>query len=154
MELKIIRKYKKDKYTIGNLYINGTWFSNTLEDKDRQLFQSMPEEYIQQHKIYGETAIPYGRYEVTLNIQSPKYKDRKQYEKCKGYLPRLLNVPGFSGILIHVGNDNKDTAGCILVGFNKIKGKVVESTATFWKLYDILKEASDKGEKIFITITD
>lgn len=154
MELRLERKWKKDTYTIGNLYINGVWFCNTVEDKDRQLYQSMPEDYIRQQKVYGETAIPYGRYEVTMKVQSPKYKDKKQYAKCKGYIPRLLDVPCFSGILIHIGNTAADSLGCILVGLNKVKGKVVESTATFWKLYDILKEADDRGERIYLNITD
>ena len=49
-------------------------------------------------KVYAETAIPYGTYDITLKIQSPKYKDRAQYKFCDGYLPRLLNVPEFDGI--------------------------------------------------------
>ena len=154
MELRLERKYKKETYTIGNLYINGKWFCNTIEDKDRNLYQGMPVDYIRQEKVYSETAIPYGRYEVTLKVQSPKFSKTAKYERCKGYLPRLLDVPAFEGVLIHIGNSANQSAGCILVGLNKVKGKVVESTETFWKLYDILKKASDEGEKIFINITD
>ncbi len=153
MELHLERKYRKDTYTIGNLYVNGEWLCNTLEDKDRKLYQGMSEELIMQQKVYGETAIPYGRYEITLKVQSPRYKDKKQYAKCQGYVPRLLNVPCFSGILIHIGNSNADTSGCILVGLNTIKGKVMDSTKTFWKLYEILSKVP-KGEKIYINITD
>lgn len=152
MELTVVRKYPKEKYTISNLYINGVWFCNILEDKDRGLYQGMSEEIIKQIKVPTQTAIPYGRYRVTLKIQSPKYSKRKQYAKCNGYLPRLLDVPGFDGILIHIGNTAEDSAGCLLVGLNKAKGKVLESTTTFWKLYDILKQAEDKGEKIWINI--
>ena len=92
MELRLERKYKKDTYTIGNLYVNGTWFCNTIEDKDRKLYQGMPVDYIRQEKIYSETAIPYGRYEITLKVQSPKFSKTAKYERCKGYLPRLLDV--------------------------------------------------------------
>ena len=122
MELRLERKYKKEKYTIGNLYINGKWFCNTMEDKDRGLYQAMPVDYIRQQKVYAETAIPYGRYEVTLKVQSPKFSKQIKYEKCKGYLPRLLDVPAFDGILIHIGNTAESSAGCILVGINKVKG--------------------------------
>lgn len=152
MELTLIRKYPKETYTIGQLYIDGKFFCNTCEDKNRELYQGMSLEEIKKIKVYSETAIPYGRYQITLKIQSPKFSRKKQYEKCKGYLPRLLNVPGFEGILIHIGNSAKNSAGCLLVGLNKEKGKVLQSTETFWKLYEILKQADDRGEKIWITI--
>ena len=103
-------------------------------------------------KVYAETAIPYGTYDITLKVQSPKYKDKAQYKFCDGYLPRLLDVPHFDGILIHIGNTAKDSAGCILVGENKEVGKVLNSTATFRKVYEILKAASDRGEPIKIEI--
>lgn len=152
MELTLHRKWKKDGYSIGILYVDGVRFCDTLEDTDRGLDQSMTTKEIEEKKVYGETAIPYGRYEITMKVQSPKYKAYKQYQKCKGYLPRLKNVKGYSGVLIHIGNWPKDSAGCILVGKNEVKGAVVNSTYWFWKLYDILKAASDKGEKIWITI--
>lgn len=152
MELTLHRKWKKDDYSIGLLYVDGVFLCNTLEDTDRGIDQSMTTKEIEEKKVYGETAIPYGRYEITMKVQSPKYKTYKQYQKCKGYLPRLKNVKGYSGVLIHIGNWPKDTCGCILVGKNEVKGAVVNSTTYFWKLYDLLKAASDRGEKIWITI--
>ena len=89
---------------------------------------------------------------MTLKVQSPKYKGKKQYEKCDAYIPRLENVPGFDGILVHIGNYAKDSYGCILVGENKTKGAVVNSTIWFWKLYDILKKADDEGKDIYLTV--
>jgi hypothetical protein len=152
MEITLHRKYPKDSYTIGNLYINGVWFCNTIEDKDRKLYQGMDKETISQIKVYAETAIPYGRYRVTLNVQSPKFSTYKKYAFCKGYLPRLLDVPGFDGILIHIGNRATQSAGCILVGVNREKGKVLDSEKTFRALYQILDEANKKGEQIWINI--
>jgi len=148
MELKLIRRWKKAGYTIGELYVDGVWFSNTLEDRDRGLTQDMPLSEIKKRKVPNETAIPTGVYEVTLKTQSQKFKDKINYQFCKGYLPRLKNVPGYSGILIHIGNWASDSAGCILVGENKVKGGVVNSVATFQRLYKILQEA----DKITITI--
>ena len=90
-----------------------------------------------------------------MNTISPKYnqdKYKKQYGSINGKLPRLLNVPGFEGILIHIGNYPKDTEGCLLVGKNTQKGAVMNSTETFNKLYPILKKAFDEGEEIKITI--
>ena len=58
-------------------------------------------------------------------------------------LPRLVNVPGYEGVLIHVGNTADDTSGCLLVGRNKVVGKVTESTATFVELMNILRDDSN-----------
>ena len=87
-----------------------------------------------------------------MNVQSPKFKNRAAYKFCKGYLPKLLNVKGFDGILIHIGNTAVSSAGCILVGQNKAVGQVLNSTETFRKLYGILDEANKRGEKITIKI--
>ena len=146
MKLKLDRYYKGPNYTIGRLYIDGKYFCDTLEDVDRGLLQSMSLEEINSLKVYGETAIPRGTYKITLDVQSPKYKNRSQYKFCKGYLPRLLNVIGYDGILINIGNYIKDKYGCILVGENKVKGQVINSTATFKRLYNILITSKDDLE--------
>ena len=135
MELKLDRKYKKQNYTIGDLYINSQWFCNTIEDKVRILNSF-------EDKVYGETAIPEGRYKVLVTY-SPKFKR---------YLPELINTPFFKNIRIHSGNTEKDSEGCIIVGENKVKGKVVNSKATLDRLMNILLPASQRGEEIFITI--
>lgn len=152
MKLRLKRVACKTQYTIGNLYVDGSYFCDTLEDKDRGLDDGMTAERIKAVKIAQETAIPTGTYGVTMNVQSPRFKNKTQYAFCKGYLPRLLNVKGFDGILIHIGNTQKDSAGCILVGENKVVGQVINSTATFKKLYGVLDTANKKGEKISITV--
>lgn len=153
MEIKVDRKWKKDTYTIGNLYINGKLFCNTLEDKDRGLKQTDSLVSIQQRKVYGETAIPVGQYEIAMNIVSPKYSAVKWYKDlCNGKVPRLLNVPGFEGVLMHTGNTALDSYGCLLIGKNTIKGKITQSKDTFKELYKEMKIAYDKGERIYITI--
>ena len=139
MEILLIRKYKKPTYTVGNLYINGKWIANTLEDVDRNLDSSMSVEQIKTIKKPHITAIPTGTYQVTLNVVSPRFGSRKFYkEVCNGKVPRLLNVKGFDGVLIHSGNKAKDTDGCILVGQNKVVGQVINSQATFRELYKLL----------------
>lgn len=117
MKLKIDRTYKKEKYTIGSLYVDGVFFCNTLEDTDRGLDESTTALEIADKKIAGQTAIPTGTYKVAMDIYSPKYGKRDYYKHfCGGYLPRLLNVKGFNGILIHRGVHQDHTEGCILVG--------------------------------------
>lgn len=152
MELKLKRIALKNTYTIGKLYINDTYFCDTIEDKVRDLNKDGDLNDIGEGKIPSITAIPYGKYEITLKIQSPKYSLKSNYSWCRGYLPRLINVPHFEGILIHAGNTADDSAGCILVGENKVKGQVINSMVTLKKLYPILKEASDRNEKIWIKI--
>ena len=117
MKIKLERKYKKEKYTIGNLYIDGVFFCNTLEDVDRGLTSETTALEIADKKVYGETAIPTGTYKIAMDIYSPKFGKKEYYKNfCGGYLPRLLNVKGFTGILIHRGVDQTNTAGCLLVG--------------------------------------
>ena len=149
MELELKRIFKGTSYTIGNLLIDGKYFCDTLEDTDRNLSSSMKLEDINNIKQKSITAIPTGRYKITLSVQSPKFKSYKQYDFCKGYLPRLLNIPGYDGVLIHIGNKPEDTDGCILVGKNTIKGQVTNSTQTFKELYDKLKQSK---EDIYITV--
>ena len=141
MKLLLERKYLKEDYCIGRLCINGTFFCNTLEDKVRDINKNGTFD-CGEFKISGHTAIPYGEYEVIVNY-SPKFKRE---------LPRLLNVPHFEGILIHRGNTNKESSGCILVGENTKKGMVLNSTKYEYELLKILKEAQTKKEKITIKI--
>lgn len=135
LNIRIDRIAKKSTYTIGKLYLNGVYFCDTLEDTDRGLVQGMPLQKIKDLKIKGATAIPKGKYKVTMNVVSPRFSKRATYQFCQGKLPRLLNVDGYEGVLIHIGNTAKDTEGCILVGQNKVVGQVINSTATFKKLY-------------------
>lgn len=149
MELELRRIARKADYTIGRLSIDGKYFCDTIEDTDRGLRQDLPLSANVAKKRRGITAIPTGRYRVTLDIKSPKFSMKAQYQFCGGYLPRLINVPAFDGILIHIGNTAKDSEGCILVGRNLKVGKVLESAATFRKLYPILKASKDP---IYITV--
>lgn len=143
MKLELRRIAKKSTYTIGKLYANGQYVCDTLEDVDRGLKQSMSLDEIKKKKIYGQTAIPLGTYTVVINIVSPKFSRKQFYQEvCESKLPRLLNVPGYDGILIHVGDGPKAqdlTFGCILVGENKIVGQLTNGKETFKKLYNILK---------------
>lgn len=152
MNLLLERKYCKEKYTVGRLFIDGVFFSNTLEDKVRDINKNGRFDN-GEYKVYAETAIPYGEYEITLDVVSPKFSKYQFYkEVCNGKLPRLLNVPHFEGILIHCGSTANNSAGCILVGNNTIKGGLTNSKETFKKLYSILDKANKNNEKITIKI--
>lgn len=146
MELLLKRIAKQPTYTIGRLYINDEYFCDTLEDKDRGLNNSMSLDDIKKIKVYGETAIPTGTYKIDMNTVSLKYSNPNKYAYVKAYdskMPRLINVPGFDGVLMHAGNTDKDSYGCVLVGENKVKGKVINSQATWKKLMDVLLTDKD-----------
>ena len=143
MELRLERKYRSSKYCIDKLYINGKYFSDALEDPDRGLTDSMSLEEIKKIKIKGNTCIPYGTYNVTITY-SPRFKKN---------LPLINNVKGFGGIRIHSGNTPQDTEGCLLLGFNRVKGQVVDSRITVSKFITQIQQALNKGEKVTITIT-
>lgn len=153
MKLTLKRRYKCDAYTIGSLYVDGVYFCDTLEDRDRGLRQDMSLADIKAKKVAGKTAIPAGEYRVTVAIFSPKFGRRAFYRStCNGKLPRLIEVPGFDGVLIHCGNTAADTDGCLLVGENKVKGQVINSQATFKRLYPLLWAAYKRNEAIMIEI--
>lgn len=143
MKMLLKRIAKKPTYTIGKLYIDGEYFSDTLEDRDRGLTQDMDLEDILRIKVYGETAIPTGTYKIDMNTISPKFKDRSWAKPYKGKMPRLLNVPGFDGVLLHPGNSADDSLGCILVGNNTQVGKVLNSQAVFKRLMQKLLGEQD-----------
>lgn len=136
MELTLNRIFLGSSATIGELLINDKHLCDTLEDRVR------PEG----EKVYGKTAIPEGTYEVKLT-HSPRFKK---------ILPEILNVPNFSGIRIHSLNKAEESEGCIGVGEwnGKDTNWISNSRKAFNKLFAILQEASDRGEKITITINN
>ena len=128
MKLTLDRKYKKDTYSIGKLYIDGVYFCDTVEDKDRGLKASDSLDKIKATKVYDKTAIPLGTYRISMAVISPKFSQKAYYKSfCNGRMPRLLNVKGFDGILIHRGTNADSSAGCIIVGKNTVKGGVTNS---------------------------
>jgi len=138
MRIKLQRKFKSDKYTLGELFLNGEFFCNTIEDRVRELPIICPDtpKWKQcrcKEKVYAETAIPAGTYKVTLG-ESPRFK-------C--VLPIIHDVPHFLGVLIHTGNTEEDSAGCIIVGMNTQKGKVLQSKVIMTKLMERLKNEKD-----------
>lgn len=138
MKLRVKRIAKNSEYTIGNLYIDGEFFCNTLEDMDRGLKDSQSLLYIKAKKIFGKTAIPTGTYKVDMTYSN----------RFKKVLPLLVGVKGFDGIRIHQGNLPKDTEGCLLVGKNTFKGMVSDSKITL----DSLLNKMAKEKDIIITI--
>lgn len=136
MELILNRILLGNESTIGELFIDSKYFSDTLEDRVRPKGE----------KVYGETAIPEGTYEVKLTY-SPRFKK---------ILPEILNVPNFSGIRIHTGNSSKDTEGCILVGTwdGEKEDWISNSTVTYNKIIPLLQKAVDNKEQVTITINN
>jgi hypothetical protein len=139
MEIKVIRNILANEYTVGKLYIDGIYICDTIEDRFRKIEKK-------EDKIYGVTAIPNGRYPVVLDY-SPKYSK---------LMPHILDVPYFEGIRIHSGNSDEDSLGCIIVGEycpGVAGGWVANSRIAYNKVFTKLQQASDKGERIFITIS-
>lgn len=144
MEIKVIRQHFSDVCTIGSLTIDGDdLLLYTLEDVDRKLSQTDDLLSITKIKVFGKTAIPYGRYEVLMT-----YSDR-----FKQTMPLLVGVPGFTGVRIHSGNVAEDTEGCLLVGYSKdvLNNRIINSRAAIAELYMLISERI-KTEKVFINI--
>jgi len=113
-----------------------------LEDLDRGLHKDMQLHILESMKVKGETAIPYGRYEIVIDVSA----------RFKRLMPHILGVPAFDGIRIHSGNTESDTEGCPLVG--RIKGMdfVGQSVLAFNEFFPKLKSALEH-EQCFIEIT-
>lgn len=138
MKLTLIRIFKGSGYTIGKLAIDGSYFCDTLEDAVRNLPPVCPDtpqgkSCTCREKVYARTAIPSGTYKITME-HSPRFGRA---------LPYLHDVPHFLGILIHSGNTADDSAGCILVGRNKAKGKVLDSRVILQALIERIGKQSE-----------
>lgn len=135
LELLLKRRWLTERSSVGELFFDGVPECYTLEDKTRG-----PDE----PKVFGQTAIPLGRYEVVIN-HSPRFHRE---------MPLLLDVPGFEGVRIHPGNWPEDTEGCILVG--RVLGaqpdEIRESRAAYDTLFPKLKAVALKGERIWLTV--
>jgi len=142
INLLLDRFYIGPKYTVGRLAVDGMYLCDTLEDVVRDLNMDGDLDDSGEEKIYGETAIPFGRYRVLIT-RSPKFKRE---------LPEILDVHNFTSIRIHAGNSTDDTAGCILVGENKIKGHLVRSRYWETQLVERLKYFLLYGHDIWINI--
>lgn len=140
MELEVRRKQFTDKSTIGELWINGSFYCYTLEDVDRGLIKTQPLTEIAQKKLFGVTAIPLGKYELAMTFSN----------RFQQYMPQVLNVPCFEGVRIHSGNTAEHTEGCLLVGKSKSENFIGNSKLAFNELMKIFK-AAEKKEKITIT---
>lgn len=130
MQLKLVRKDFGKDFTMGDLYIDGQFECFTCEDEIRNA------------KVPGETAIPYGTYNVIINMSN----------RFRRELPLLLDVPGFAGIRIHTGNTDDDTDGCILPGKIKHANYVGQSRDAFNALFTKMRQAIANGETITIEI--
>lgn len=145
MQLEILR-YTGDADSSGGLLsVDGKFFCYTCEDEKREV------------KVSGETRIPNGNYELTLrDVGGMTKRYAKKYDFHRGML-WIRNVEGFKYIYIHVGNTEKHTEGCVLVGYgaNRTKGKettVSRSVEAYTDLYKLILAAIDRGEEILISI--
>lgn len=139
--------FKGDKYTISKLYIDGKYYCDTIEDTVRDLplecpYTSRGQSCRCNEKIYSETAIPAGTYKVIVTMSN----------KFGRELPLLVDVPHFLGIRIHRGNTSKDSSGCIIVGENKVKGTVINSTKYEIDITKKIKEAIANEENVEIIV--
>lgn len=155
MHIKLQRTARKATYTVGKVYIDGKYFCDSLEDTDRMATQVMPftstggsvgywttPDGSKIEKVYGKTAIPTGRYDVCSHW----------WEKYKCYVPMLLRVNGFLGILMHNGMTADHTEGCPLLGKNNAIGRLDGDRIYMDALAARVLACEKKGEKVTIEI--
>src|SRR3990167_2747497 len=144
MELVLHRVRFEDTHTIGQLYVDGSLFCFVLEDVVREV-EGQP---VEKWKIHGETAIPQGKYRLTLS-NSPRFGPDTM---------TIQSVPGFSGIRIHAGNTPDDTEGCPILGYKLDKNNMIAFGTTRSAVAD-LKERVKRAirtldEQVWITISN
>lgn len=157
------RKPNNGGYCISHVTIDGQYSHDTIEDYDRGLDQSMTPAQVSNLKVYGKTAIPTGTYTLKMNVPSSTFGKKAFFHdlcvwtkpdgtKVHGCVPRFDPVVGFSGVLMHTGNTEDDSLGCVIVGQNKVAGRVINSQATFARIYPLMLAAARRGEPITYTI--
>ena len=132
MKLEVVRFQCGAECTIGVLLVDGEHECYTLEDIVRP--DGAP-------KVFGQTAIPYGTYDVVITFSNHFQRD----------LPLLVGVPNFEGVRIHSGNRAEDTEGCLLVGTGHTGDSVTNSRVAFDALFPKIWDAIERGEKVTIT---
>jgi hypothetical protein len=144
MKLIVLRYSDNGKSTSGLLFIDGKFECYTLEDEYRE------------KKVMAETRIPEGEYEIKLRTEGghhAKYSERFPKEHI-GML-HVINVPNFEYILIHIGNTEKDTAGCLLVGNTADVSNVLASSgAAYITMYKKVAKELKEGKKVTIKYID
>lgn len=125
--------------TLGTMFIDGRLLGQTLEDTDRHL-EADPSK-----KIAGETAIPRGRYLLSLTFSN----------RFKKIMPDVHCVPGFEGVRIHGGNTPADTHGCPLLGQYRDKKheRVYDCAAVNARLIAELEACQTRGEGVWLVVT-
>ena len=149
MKLKLLRISKQKDSINGLLFINDQFVCYTLEDEERA------------QKVYAETAIPKGTYEIKFrSVGGFHSRYAKKYSDIHKGMLELQDVPNFEYILIHTGNTDENTAGCILVGdsqdnnYIKKDGWIGSSVQAYRRIYPVIAKALEEGEEVFIEIAD
>ena len=140
---------------LGRLSLDGHVLCDTLEPTSRGLSSATSLQSIRVIKRLGRTAIPVGVYRLILGY-SPRFSPRPFYRAYgRGLVPRLQNVSGFEGVLIHCGNTVVDTCGCILVGRRADSSTLVQSQKTYDRMMrQYWLPATRRGEPMFIEIVE
>lgn len=138
MTIRIVREPTTQETTMGVVFTDGVFYAFSLEDAVREV-DGQP---VDAWKVPGMTAIPAGRYPVTLTW-SPRFER---------VLPEVQNVPGFSGVRIHPGNSHRDTEGCILVGVQRSSVMLQDSKRACDRLQAMLLAAELGGAENWLTV--
>ena len=131
MNLDLLRDRVADEFTLGLFSVDGEAWGFTCEDTDRQLEKDL--DHVSEHKIYGKTAIPRGRYRVTVSF-SPHFGR---------ILPEVHDVPGFSGVRIHGGNTAADSLGCVLLGRRRTSNGCMDCQPVVDRLIAAIRDTTE-----------
>jgi len=148
LEIRIDRGWRKENYTVSRVFVDGVRFGdgkhycNALEDKDRGLTSDMSVDEIVRRKVYGKTAIPAGRYKVTMSW-SPRFRKM---------MPHVEAVKGFTGIRLHPLNTAEQSEGCIGFGANDRVGWISQSKYWTGMITDMIETTLKSGHEVWLQV--
>ncbi len=123
-------------FNYGQLFVDGTFFCQTLEDPDHRLEDGG-------EKVKDVTSIPRGRYRVVLS----------KSQRFGKVMPEVLDVPGFTGVRLHGGNTEADTSGCPLLGAVRTKTGIANCAGVNARLINLLQAAAKRFEDVWLEVT-
>ena len=153
MQLRLLRYSSQEDDTLGLLF-------DETDAQNRHFLGYVLEDEARTKKVRGETRIPSGKYEIKLRTEGgfhERYK--KKFPDMHAGMLELQAVPGFKYVLIHIGNDDDDTAGCLLVGDQantnlEHDARILQSTQGYVRIYPPVATALLRGDTVTIEVED
>ena len=152
MKIEVLRVSSEADSTSGLVF--------DVTDGRKFLCYSLEDEY-RNDKVMHETRVPAGTYKILLRKEGGFHgRYVKKYGDFHKGMLHVQDVPGFEYILIHTGNTDEHTSGCLIVGDSQENNQLIKngfigkSVQAYKRIYTPIAEALENGEEVTITYVD